>query len=434
MKSKIKKGILALAAAALAIWTVTIVHPGIALAQMIDEPQRAREELSRTDELISTAQRAIAETKSEKAHLVLNSAVEIQTRAWNSYRGNSYRMAIRLTLEAREQAQRAISLARGDSRIEENLPGILDETRDRLAAVRDMTIENNIKDAQLEKLMEEAQRMMDKSRLNMQQNRYQLALGLAMNARRLAERSHERARNAIALKETAERRLALMERLLERARLRVREMEREKLRAELEAASRKIEQARELIATGRYREANRICERCERSLRAIVQEMPQERPADPRVRLEETKALLERARDAVASGEIQDKKSVEAIERARTMLEKAENALASGREEESLGLTTRARETLREAIRNEGEPFAQERIETRLANMERIRDQAHNIARSCPEPGIKGLLERADGHLELARNHARSSNFESAAAEAAIARNIYRRVMDLCAR
>ena len=87
--------------------------------------------------------------------------------------------------------------------------------------------------------------LLEKSRLNAQQLRYQLALKLAGDARDLAVRAEERIRNTRVLKEAAERKLAFLERLLERARERVQQSAGRIARAsQISIAEEQIEKAR----------------------------------------------------------------------------------------------------------------------------------------------------------------------------------------------
>ena len=116
------------------------------------------------------------------------------------------------------------------------------------------------------------------------------------------------------------------------------------------------------------------------------------------------------------------------------MIRRAEDALAAGRTAEGMDLLARAREMLRGAIRAEAGEMTRETIMLRIERIESLRDETKNLAEKCPEPGVKDLMERAQEHLRLARDHAESGRLEPAAAEIAIARNMYQRIGELCAR
>ena len=396
---------------------------------------RAQEALERTDEVIGSAKSAIEESRSRKARLSLDMAAGLQTKAWNSYRGHGYRMALKLTAQAREEAWHALALARADRQFEQNNNRVAEETRERLARLRDRMIESGVRDEQAMKLMEQARNLLEKSYLNAQQLRYQLALKLAANARDLALKAEERIRNTRVLREAAERRLALLERLSVRAGEHAGANGQERARDQIAIAEGQIAKARELLDAGRYREAKQAIERCEKTLRNSIRLMPLAPAGDPQNRLEEANRLLDRAGEiASGNGQPADPRTLETIDQARSMIRRAETALAAGRTAEGLDLLARTRETLRTAIRAEEGGITREKIMMRIERIESLRDETGNLAEKCPEPGIKNLMERAQEHLMLARDHAKNGRLEPAAAEIAVARNMYQRIGELCAR
>jgi len=408
--------------------------PG-AKAQGIDDGDKVRSALERTDRIIGDAKKVIEESRSQKGRLALDVAAGVQTRAWGSFGGRGYRMALKLTMQAREEAWHAIALARLDRQSEESHIRVAEEARERLARLRDLMIESDVRDDQAMRLMEQATMLLDKSRLNAQQLRYQLALKLAGDARELVIRAEERIRNTRTLKEATERRLALLDRLIERSRERAHERDQDRTRDQLAVAEEQIAKARELLNAGRYREARQALERCEITLRNSVRLIPVAPAGDPRDRLDETYRLLERAGEISSdSREPADPRTIAAIDQARAMLRRAEDALASGRTAEGTGLITEARETLRSAISAGVLGMTRERLMLRIEKVEALREETRNLAEKCPQPGIKELMERAQEHLRLARGHAENGNLESAVAETAVARNLYQRIGELCAR
>jgi tetratricopeptide (TPR) repeat protein len=408
---------------------------GAAKTQEEEDAPKASEALERTDEIIDTAKDAIEESRSQKARLTLDVAEGLQAKAWSSYRGNEYRMALKLTAKAREEAWHALALARSDRQFEQNNSRIAEETRDRLARLRDRMMESGVRDEQATKLMEQARNLLDKSHLNAQQLRYQLALKLAANARDLTSKADERVRNTRVLKEAAERRFALLERLVDRARERAGAPGQERARDQIAIAEGQIEKAREFLDAGRYREAMQASERCEKTLRNSVRLMPLAPAGDPQNRLEETHRLLERAEEmASGNGKPAGPGTLGTMDQARAMIRRAEDALGAGRTAEGLDLLERSRGLLRGAIRVEAGEMTRETIMMRVERIESLRDETRNLAEKCPEPGVQELMERAQEHLRLARDHAESGRLEPAAAEIAVARNMYQRIGELCAR
>ncbi len=266
-------------------------------------------------------------------------------------------------------------------------------------------IESGVQDEQALKLMEQSRNLLDKSHLNAQQLRYQLAFKLADNARDLAAQAEERFRNTRALKESAERRLALLERLVDRARERAGAPGQEAARGQIEIAEEQIERAREFLDAGRYREAKQAIERSERTLRNSVRLMPLEPAGDQQNRLEEAHRLLDRAGEiASENGQPADPKTLEVIDQARAMIRRAEDALAAGRAAEGLNLLERSREMLRGAIRAEADEddsrndhdahrtggIAPRRDEESRRQLPRTRRQgSHGTRAGAPEVGAR---------------------------------------------
>ena len=407
--------------------------PG-AKAQVMDDIDKVRSALERTDRVIGDAKSVIEESRSQKGRLALDVAAGVQMRAWGNFGGHGYRMALKLTMQAREEAWHAIALARSDRQSEENHIRVAEETRERLARLRDLMIESGVRDEQAMKLMEQARMLLDKSRLNAQQLRYQLALKLAGDARELAVRAEERIRNTRTLKEATERRLALLDRFIERSRERAQQRAQDRSRDQLAIAEEQLVKARELLNAGRYREARQALERCEKTLRNSVRLMPIAPAGNPQDRLDEAYLLLERAGEIASDTGEPDPKTIAAIDQARTMLRQAEDALAAGRTAEGTDLITRARERLRAAVSAGTLGMTRERLRLRIEKVETLREETRNLVEECPQPGIKELMERAQEHLRLSRGHADDGNLKSAIAEIAVARNLYQRIGELCAR
>jgi hypothetical protein len=89
---------------------------------------------------------------------------------------------------------------------------------------------------------------------------------------------------------------------------------------------------------------------------------------------------------------------------------------------------------LRACLRTEASELTRERVMQRIERVAALGDETRNLAASCPAPGIRELMERAEEHLRLAREHAEASRLDSAEAEATIARNLFQRISDICAR
>jgi quinol monooxygenase YgiN len=437
MKRTNETGIIAAAVLAACVTAAVLAFPAPALAQGQGQgdPVRTREALARTDEVIAQAKGIVSESRSEKGRVSLDVASGMQTSAWSNYQSRGYTMAGKLTMRAREEALHAIALARSDNQSEQNVNRTSEETAERIARLRDALAESGIRDEQAAKLIEEARGLLDKSRTNSQQLRYQLAQKLANDARDTAIRAEERIKSIRTVQETSERRLALLERLVERARERLGAGGDARYREELDTAARQLDRAKALLGEARYREAREALDTCEKTLRSAVRLAPPAPASELTLQMEEALRLLERANEMTQEGGAPaDPKTVETLTRAREALRRADEALAAARPEEARSLILGAREMLQAAVQGESGALTRERVEARIARIETLGEQTGSLVASCSAPGVQELMERAAGHVKLARERVEASRLDEAQAEATIAENMYQRITEICAR
>ncbi len=98
---------------------------------------RLRQELDQTDELIARARELVQLSQSALAAQALERAWAFQTSARDSYHGQNYRMSLALTRKAREQASLAISNSRLSEQLEGVVQGRLERAREMLERARD---------------------------------------------------------------------------------------------------------------------------------------------------------------------------------------------------------------------------------------------------------------------------------------------------------
>lgn len=412
-----------------------LIRPATVRAQHATDVGKVEEALARTEEIIDEARSAIAESRSSKARLRIEKAEAIQRRARESFKGKAYRISLELTLQARQEAKQAMATARLEMQAEVRLGRMIEETTERIAGVREIAVEGQIKAERVMKMIEEARNLLERARLNANQYRYQLAINLAENARQRATRAEQQIRTIHAAKETAVRRLALMERLIDRARERIRESHDERGARQLERAERQWHNARELLRDGKYRAARMTIEQCEKTLRNLTRRLRRQSLSDPVAALEEGRRLLERAERMVqrnASG--MNRPGTERIEQAGRILDRAEREAASGNGAEAQRLVSEARRLLREAVAYEREMQDAGAVTRLLEQVRAMRDETASFVETCTAPGVGTLLERADRHLDRATALLRRGETDAAAAEARIARNMYNRIREICAR
>jgi nucleotide-binding universal stress UspA family protein len=284
------------------------------------------------------------------------------------------------------------------------------------------------------KLVNESRDLLEKSRLNANQYRYQVALKLAELARNRAVTAEQQVRTIRAIKETVERRLEMLARLMERARERVQQSNDERARQQLRFAEEQYDRSLALLRDGKYHAARVMMEKVEKTLRSLIRQFSSRARPDPETMLDEAYALLERAvqmtSDAKENGG--SPRSQEMIEQARNLLYKADESIAAGRPEEARRFIERARNMLRRAIAEGREQPDDNAIASMIENLERHREEVLSTFGDCEAPGIQTLVGRADARLANAKSKLAEGDLRSAEAEARIARNLYNRIREVC--
>ncbi len=146
--------------------------------------------------------------------------------------------------------------------------------------------------------------------------------------------------------------------------------------------------------------------------------------------------LFERARMMAGSlrGELISPGVTPTLNFARATLTRAEDELKSGNAVQALDLARRARETLKIAVQLAIGDLTPELVEARLGDLGELKLQAQNLASACPAPGIRDLAARADDRFQLAKDDAGAMRLDRAEAQETIARELYTRIMEICAR
>lgn len=417
----------------LSLFVILQIQAMPALAQNTADMERAEQALKRTGEIIDEAQSAVSESRSNKARLRIEKAEAIQFKALESFQKRSYRLSLKLTMEARQEANQAMAIARLEMQTEARLGRIIEETIERIGRVRDIAIAGEIKAERPMKLIDEARNLIEKSRLNANQYRYQLAINLAENARQRAIQAEKEIRTIRGAKEMAMRRFALMERLIDRARERVRESGDERAERQLQLAERQLLSAQELLRDGKYRATRIAIEQCEKTLRNLIRRFRRQSLSDPAAALDEAYRLVERAEGLIERREGRSKnRSRERIEQAKRLLDRAEQEASRGNNEEAQRLIAEVRRRLQEAVATEQGAQGEDDVTLLVERVRAIRQETASFVEFCTAPGVETLLERADKHLDRATALLAEGGTDAAAAEARIARNMYNRIGEIC--
>jgi HEPN domain-containing protein len=398
------------------------------------DPQRVRDAIERTDEVIASAVDIVRDTRSQKARTALDYAMKLQERAKSSASLTNNALAYQLTNQSRKEAWHSINLARTAVRQEEVTKRLAEHTNEKLIMLRARIAETGVRDNRMLMLMNESQGLLDKARINYQQLRGELALNLTQSAHRLANRAEERFRRSLNLMEMCQRRLDLLERLSERAYELVSESGDEKATNRLRMAEDHLARARISLASGRYEQCRINLEKSERILRSITRNASRGRAGDPEEMLAEARRLQQRAEEMISAGERTNDGAHMLLEQAGRMLDRAESELAGGNNQEAERLIEDARRMLRTAVEQARSQVPPEQAADIVEKVAELGETVRSRIEQCEAEGASQLLSRADEHMALARMQLEKGFHDRAVAEARIARNLYNRVREICAR
>ncbi|MGQ9678858.1 MAG: hypothetical protein ACUVUD_06210 [bacterium] len=148
---------------------------GLVFAQ---SPERVLLELRRTDEVIERVRVIVEPSENSEAQKVLLTAIEIQTTAWEGYRGRRYRWALSRTFAARQGAWQALDLVVNNP---ERVAAELDRT-ERLMQEAEPIV-NRVDDQMLQELWQMARSEQSAAWENFRARRFRMALRFTITAR-----------------------------------------------------------------------------------------------------------------------------------------------------------------------------------------------------------------------------------------------------------
>lgn len=427
MKPRKKKRLIIFAVA-----TLLLLYGGMLYAQSSDDPdpEKVQEALQTTQTIIDQARTIVIESTSQKARLMLDQAISMQMMAEGKVH-DSLRQSLKLTLEARQLAYQAIALARKEMKAESAISRMIEESNERIAKVRDEMIEHDIRGDRAVKLLDESRNMLEKSKLNAQQHRYQLALKLAESARGRVLQAEQLVKRIKNVKSMVERKLALIEKLRDRAAERIDITENEQARVQLDLVGEQIDRTKQLLREHRYMAAKVSLENCEKTFRNLIRQFPSQNMSDPGMMLEESYRLLERAEEMLGSEE-EDVERLGFIDEAKRLLTRAGDELAESRNESALRLITEARNLIRLATSDESKAMTKEEVRSEIQRVEGLGEDVTDAIEGCDATGVQMLLDRAAARIQKAWQYLDEGELPNADAEARIARNLYQRVKEIC--
>lgn len=178
-------------------------------------PDRVQYALDVTDRRIEQAELLDSNSDDETAHAELTLAVDLQGRARSAFTSAQLALAIRLTLDARGHADRAIAIIKGlpDP---DRVVTQLERTREMLERARERM--EDCRDDRARAMLQVATEMQTRAEGAAQAGRYLAALQLTMSARERTLRALRLCRLEVNLGESAERALHRTDDVIQRAR------------------------------------------------------------------------------------------------------------------------------------------------------------------------------------------------------------------------
>ncbi len=207
--------------------------------------------LRKTNELLRETRTVVTESGSDEARKFLGAAGERQQEAWNAFRGRRTRMAIKLTLMARDAAERARRMAegRGDaSQVDREImrtDRLLEEATRVLAQDRSQDGEGALGGAR---------RLQRQAKRHREQGHPELARGLTMQSRQMIRRALGRADKKPAGRDV-EAMIRTTSDLVARLEPAVAQSKNDRAWRLLEKAKNLLGDARDSLAEGRVRKA-----------------------------------------------------------------------------------------------------------------------------------------------------------------------------------
>lgn len=195
---------------------VMIAIPAAAVAQDVTR-DRVQTALELTDRRIEQAEMLLAGSDNERARGEVDLAIGIQAQARTAFGGTQLVLSMRLTLEARVHADRAIAILRGPN--PDGVLAQLERTRELLDRARERIEECDQLRARA--MIRTAFEMQVRAETAAREGRFLAALQLTMSARERAHRALRLCRMDENLQESADRALQRTDQLIERARDRV---------------------------------------------------------------------------------------------------------------------------------------------------------------------------------------------------------------------
>ena len=159
----------------------------IAILRGLPDPNRVRDQLNRTREIIDRARDRLAHCDVAATRELLRTAIDMQGRAETSFGETRYLAALQLTMSARERALRALQLCNAGESIDETVASAIQRTDDLLSRAHEHVDPSDHERAR--QLLANADNQQARAKTEAQSGRAGLALRFTRMAREQAQRA-----------------------------------------------------------------------------------------------------------------------------------------------------------------------------------------------------------------------------------------------------
>ncbi|MFH1756220.1 MAG: hypothetical protein ABIA59_11030 [Candidatus Latescibacterota bacterium] len=408
---------------------VSMLHCSQLLAQTGDI-SRLEDEIRRNAELITEAERLVAETNSTKARASLQTAILLHKESIHLATTSQPLLAARAVQKAREAVLRTIALAKMEAKTEETAKRSIERANRRLETAKNL-LDNSpaLETGAADKLIDEARVQLHRALDNMREHLFSSALQLANSSEKLSNQAISILKNNHTRSSDVERELAKTDRVLKR-------IDSYEDIADYPPAEKRYREALELqtraknhFRSGHAKRAVEFTQRARNialSVAKILSSNPNAENTDNAIQL--TDGLLERA-DEIAR-EADSNPAVQKLSSALELQDQAKSHFTNKQYSQALRLTLRARELAKEAIGAVDKPLAAEEVEAAIRATDSVINRLKEQMNQSADQADRELFERLVAHQNSAWREFEKGSLRAALARTKLARNLARRILE----
>lgn len=401
-----------------------------ALAQTANDIANLQEQIARNQELLMRAKELVSETNSTKARTSLQMAADLHAQSKlllqsGAGDGNLTRAA-HLAQRAREAILNTIALARREARLEANATKTIDRAARRLEQAQQLMAENDASSAPARELTAEARGQLERSRDNIREHRYEVALRLAVSSEQLSSRAIAVMKHDVTGPDMVERELDRSDRVIERLGDEMGPGIAPSIQRMYQDARDSQMKAHEQYRNGQLRAAVEMTERArDTAMRALKMLASRVNQDNVERALGLTDALLQEATSVAVERDaprLQKK-----IEQARDIQRTAHEQYSNGNYENALRATLRARNVVKDALGAVKQTLNQGDVNAALVETDDVLARLNDALAGSENELATQLYTRALANQEKAWNALRQDQLRAAIANTKLARRLARR-------